>query len=192
MSEYDAVNLILGKQRTTETGKGLSGLRYRCFTRELQHAIADYVDGGGALFVSGAYIGYDLFKGKGSDATERDFARNTLHIDFTTERATRSGQATTVLRNAAHPLTAGEYRFCTDYTSECYTVNSTDAFLPAGEGACALMRYSDTGLPAAIGWRGADNGATFVMGFPFETITDAESRDVLMNDIMKFLKTNRQ
>lgn len=192
LSEYDAVNLILGKQRTTETGKGLSGLRYRCFTRELQHAIADYVDGGGALFVSGAYIGYDLFKGKGSDATERDFARNTLHIDFATERATRSGQATTVLRNAAHPLTAGEYRFCTDYTSECYTVNSTDAFLPAGEGACALMRYSDTGLPAAIGWRGADNGATFVMGFPFETITDAESRDVLMNDIMKFLKTNRQ
>ena len=51
-----------------------------------------------------------------------------------------------------------------------------------------MMRYPGSGLPAAVGYRGAYS--TFVMGFPFESITDEGARDVLINDIMKFLKPN--
>ena len=189
LSEYNAAILILGKQRTTKIGRGAFDSRYRCFTAELQKVLSDYVNGGGALFVSGAYIGYDLFRGDESTDADREFARNTLHLDFVTDRATRSSAATTASRRLPVRFAAGEYRFCTEYTPDCYTVNSVDAFAPVGTGAVGVMRYTDSRLSAAIGWHGEQGGATFVMGFPFETITDASARDTLLRDIMNFLTT---
>ena len=190
LSEYNIVNLILGKQRTTTVGRGVFGTQYRCFPVKLQKAVTDYVDGGGALFVSGAYIGYDLFCDEASSDTDREFAHNTLHIDFAADRATRISTAATIQRTIPAHFTAGQYKFCTEYTPECYTVNSVDAFVPACA-AYGIMRYPDSRMSAAIGWRGEHGGATFVMGFPFETICDKEARDVLMKDIMDFL-TNKQ
>lgn len=189
LSEYDAAILILGKQRTTKIGRGAFGSRYRCFTPELQKVLSDYVNGGGALFASGAYIGYDLFRGDESTDADREFARNTLHLDFVTDHATRSSAATTASRRLPARFVAGEYRFCTEYTPDCYTVNSVDAFASVGTGAVGVMRYTDSRLSAAIGWHGEQGGATFVMGFPFETITDASARDTLLRDIMNFLTT---
>lgn len=191
LSEYDAVNLILGKQRTTKIGRGAFDSRHRCFTSQLQDALTDYINGGGALFASGAYIGYDLFRGDVSTDADREFARTTLHLNFVTERATHSATASVASRNLPIRFTTGQYRFCTEYTPECYTVNSTDAFEPAGAGAYGIMQYDDSRLTAAIGWRGEHGGATFVMGFPFEAICDNGARDVLMKDIMDFL-TNKQ
>lgn len=188
LSQYDAVNLILGKQRTTRAGCGKLPPKYKCFSTELQSVITDYLNCGGALFVSGAYLGTDLFDGSESQQSDIDFAKNVLHFDFITTKASRTPTVTTDLRNNPFRLTPRNYTFCAEYSPECYTVNSTDAIAAAGEGAYEMMRYPGSGLPAAVGYRGAYS--TFVMGFPFESITDEGARDILINDIMKFLKPN--
>ena len=154
----------------------------------MQSVITDYLNRGGALFVSGAYLGIDLFDGCDSQQRDIDFAKNVLHFDFITAKASRTPTVTTDLRNNPFRLTPRNYTFCAEYSPECYTVNSTDAIAAAGEGAYEMMRYQSSGLPAAVGYHGAYS--TFVMGFPFESITDEGARDILINDIMKFLKPN--
>ncbi len=191
LSQYNAVNLILGKQCTTKIGRGVFDSRYRCFTAGMQKVLADYINGGGALFASGAYIGYDLFCGEESTDADREFARTVLHLDFVTDCATRASAAIICARNLPVHFSAGRYDFCTEYTPECYKVDSVDAFSPIGSGAYGIMRYADSRQAAAIGWRGEQGGATFVMGFPFETIRESNARDVLLKDIMEFLTTKQ-
>ena len=53
-------------------------------------------------------------------------------------------------------------------------------------GSLAMAYYTDSTLAAAVGYKG-DDCSTFVMGFPFESITDVESRDILMRDIVEYL-----
>lgn len=188
--QYDALNLVLGKQRTTRAGCGKLSPRYRCFTTELQSVITDYLNCGGALFVSGAYMGTDLFDSSESQPCDIDFARNVLHFDFITAKASRIPTVTTDIRNTPFRLTPQNYTFCAEYSPECYTVNSADAIAAMGDGAYETMRYPSSELPAAVGYRGTYS--TFVMGFPFESITDENARDTLLNDIMKFIKHNKQ
>ncbi len=188
LSKYDAVNIIMGKQRTTKTGCGKFPPKYRCFTKELQSVITDYLNCGGALFVSGPYLGTDLFNGSESQPCDAEFARNVLHFDFITAKAARTPTATTDIRSIPFRLSPNNYTFCAEYSPKCYTVNSTDAISATGTGAYEMMRYPSSGLPAAVGFRGPYS--TFVMGFPFESITDEDARNTLLNDIMKFLKPN--
>ncbi len=183
----DAVVLVLGKQRASKTGCGAFAPRYRCFPAPLQQALTGYLGDGGSLFVSGAYVGTDLFIGEDALPEDAVFARNILHIDFLSNRATRASSATTDVKLSPDRLPSATYVFCTEYTPECYTVNSTDAIAPYGDGAYEMMRYPDSALPAAVGYRGGAN-ATFVMGFPFESIRDAGARDALLADILDFLK----
>ncbi len=190
LSRYDAVNLIMGKQRTTKTGCGKFPPKYKCFSSELQSVITDYLNRGGALFVSGAYLGTDLFEGSESQKSDADFARDILHFDFITAEAACIPTVTTDIHSNPFGLAPQDYAFCAEYSPKCYTVNSTDAIAAAGAGAYEMMRYPSSGLPAATGYRG--RYSTFVMGFPFESITDEDSRDTLLRDIMNFLKHNEQ
>jgi hypothetical protein len=53
------------------------------------------------------------------------------------------------------------------------------------------MRYEDSGLCAAVGYRGSE--AVVVMGFPFEGVSGVEARNELMRGVVDFLndKPNR-
>jgi hypothetical protein len=48
------------------------------------------------------------------------------------------------------------------------------------------MRYPTNNQVAAVGYKGTDY-RTFIMAFPFETITDATQRESLMRGILNFL-----
>ena len=183
LSGFNVVDLILGKQRTTTVGRGVVESKYKCFSLDLQRVITDYLKSNGALFVSGAYIGNDLSQSEFDTA----FARDVLRISYMGSGAsvTKQNYVTTKSR-AAVRLTDGEYSYCRDYRPDYYAVNSVDGFA-ATAGAKALMRYPDSNLAAAVGYREEGSGATFVMGFPFESITDGAQRDKLMNDIIKYL-----
>lgn len=183
LSGYNLVDLILGKQRTTKVGRGIVPLRYKCFSADLQRVISDYLKSGGALFTSGSYIGYDLFESEGCSEADKHFAADMLHIVYQGCNVTNSSCAVSKSR-AATRLTCNEYNFCREYNPDYYKVSSVDGFA-ATKGAVELLRYPDSGIAAAVGYR--DECATFVMGFPFESITDDESRDCLMKDIVKYL-----
>jgi len=187
LSGYNLVDIILGKQRTTTVGRGVAESKYRCFTAELQSVIADYLKSNGALFISGAYIGTDLCGSKSSTKADAQFAKDVLHISYmgNSSSVTKLDYVTTYSR-AADRLSGREYKYCREYRPDYYTVNSVDGFAAVGN-AKPLMRYPDSNLAAAVGYRNEQGCSTFVMGFPFESITDENSRDFLMKDIIKYL-----
>ena len=65
-----------------------------------------------------------------------------------------------------------------------YAATHADVLRPEGDAICA-MQYSD-GQSAAIAYSGNDYKA-FVMGFPFECITGAATRNKLMQGILNYI-----
>lgn len=179
---YAAVDLILGKQRTTPIGRGIAESAFRTFPEALQNRLRRYLADGGALFVSGAYVLSDL-DAEGATDRDRSFAGEVLRCRLDRCRESGSGRIRVV---TAHPgFSRGEYRFNTLYRPDCYVVERSDALEPVGTEAFAVMRYDDGGGTAAVACETA--GRTFVAGFPFETIRDAVQRDRLMRDVLAFL-----
>lgn len=183
LSGYNLVDLILGKQRTTTIGRGEFPLRYRCFSVDLKDVIYDYLKSNGAMFVSGSYVGTDLLDSRYSDETDIKFAKEALHISFLGNDITKSDYVT-INSRAAVRFTNARYDFCREYRPDYYNVNSVDGFAAVG-GAKELIRYPDSRIAAGVGYK--DECATFVMGFPFESITNSEDRDLLMKDIVEYL-----
>ena len=56
---------------------------------------------------------------------------------------------------------------------------------PAGKGAFTALRYTSNNQSAGVAFVGKYR--TFVVGFPFETIVDAEIRDKFMAQALRFL-----
>lgn len=190
LADYDFVDLVLGKQRATKTGRDFSEIKYRCFSSAMQSAIETYLTNGGKLFVSGAYVATDLFESVGVTDADARFAKDVLHISLLSNMATQSYAVTTRSR-AAVKLPQADYYLAAQYSPDHYTINSVDALTPVGDGACALMQYADSGHCAAVGHRGS--GSVVVMGFPFEGVIDGVARDEMMRSVTDFLndKLNR-
>lgn len=190
LADYDFVDLVLGKQRATEAGRDFAEIKYRCFTPAMQSAVEAYIAGGGAMMVSGAYVATDLFESVGVTKADERFAKEVLHLSLVTNMATRSYAVTTRSRLSV-TLPQSDYKLSAQYSPDHYAINSVDALMPVGEGAYPLMRYEDSGLCAAVGYRGS--GAVVVMGFPFEGVVGVEARNELMRGVVDFLndKPNR-
>lgn len=180
---YDAVDLILGKQRSTTMGRGTSGYEFKTFPEALQRVLRRYADRGGALLVSGAYVATDLWLGGDAVEADRDFARGVLHYSFGGNMATRRGDVRTV--PSAFADRRYDMRFSTELNDSIYRVESPDILSPAGKGAFTALRYTANNQSAGVAYVGKYR--TFVVGFPFETITDADARDRFMAQTLRFL-----
>lgn len=71
---------------------------------------------------------------------------------------------------------------------QSYPVTSPDCILPMSP-AFPVMTYAIGNTPAAVAYQGSDY-RTFVMGFPFESIREETSRNVIMASILRFLTTD--
>ena len=182
LEQYPAVDLILGKQRTTTIGRGVQEPAFATFSPELQGVLRRYLADGGALFASGAYVVSDLWAGDAPDAG-RAFAEEVLHCTLDTGRAVGRGRVRVVTSH--RDFSRGEYRFNDEYRPDRYIVEAPDALNPAGEGAFSVMRYVENGRTAGVACEAG--GKTFVVGFPFESILSRTERDRLMRDALKFL-----
>ena len=70
LSKYKFIDIILGEEKETAWQKSfadsVNGKHFKAFPEKLQNALRGYTDKGGNLFVSGAYVGTDLFSNKDS------------------------------------------------------------------------------------------------------------------------------
>ncbi len=185
LGNYPAVDLILGKQRTTTMGRGVRDADFKTFPAELQSALESYLAQGGALFASGSYVATDLWTSP--DAADRAFAERVLHYTYDRGQAAQRGRVRVVSSQGG--FSRGEYRFNDEYSADTYVVEAPDALKAAGEGAFPVMRYIENGRTAGVACGG--EAPTFVMGFPFETLADSMQRDRLMRDVLKFLLKNK-
>ena len=78
MNSYKLVDLILGKQRQTKIGRGVSSVEFKTFTKELQSKITDYCKQGGNIFISGAYVASDLWDTEKPLVEDQKFAADVL------------------------------------------------------------------------------------------------------------------
>lgn len=183
LTAYTAVDLILGKQRTTTMGRGVLPAEFPAFSPALQKALRGYGDAGGAIFVSGSFVATDLWTGAGASQEGQRFARDVLHYAYGGNDAIRDNRVRVV--TSRPEFARGEYRYHHILGTGHYVVESPDALEPVGEGTAAVMRYVGGGGVAAVAC--FEGGRTFVMGFPFEAIVSQGQRDRLMCDVLSFL-----
>lgn len=190
LNDYKYTDLILGKERQTKMGRGgVNPLEFKTFSKAMQEAITAYCNQGGNMFISGAYVGTDLWDNHLNKAEEADkkFATDVLKYKWRTGHAAVMGKVKCV----PSPFTAlsGNYTYYNELNPDAYVVEAPDAIEPASKDAYTMMRYSENNLSAGVAYSGTYK--TCVLGFPFESIRTASERDALMNAVLTFFSRNK-
>jgi N-acetylmuramoyl-L-alanine amidase len=167
LGEYNIVDWILGEESyQDETLNGTEQARLR-----------DFLDGDGALFISGSEIGWDL-DNLGSWA-DRDFYNRYLRANYVGDDA-----ATYQVAPASGSIFAGLSAFGFD-TPGMYDTDYPDRLGPSYGSTAALQYQGGYGGTAAVQYAdGCERVVTF--GFPFETI-HAQHRIAVMARVLDFL-----
>ena len=182
LSEYEVVDLILGKQRTTTIGRGAFEPRFQAFGEAMKSALRDYTANGGNLVVSGSYALSDLWHSPLATDDDRTFANEILHASFAGDMATQRGVVRMPVTKFS--ATTAELEFTTELNSEIYCVESPEVVRPADKETQTILRYRSNNRSAATAYCG-DYGVV-LLGFPFETITSADSRKELMQKVLDY------
>ena len=183
LNDYPMIDLILGKQKLTTVGRGAYPPRFKTFPALLQARITDYCRAGGNIFVSGAFIGSDLWNNEYANETDRKFAQEVLKYKWRTGHAAVTGNVKNVF--SPFPQWKGNYHFYSKLNPEVYAVESPDAIEPAEESSHTIFRYSENNTSAGIAYSGGYK--TCVLGFPFETISEESQRNQFMQSLLEFM-----
>ena len=165
-SPYAMIDLLLGLERND----GHSLQYYKTIGTTMQYVLQAYTSTGGALLVSGAYLGCDMM----SDGEQR-FMSNVLKCRY-------AGRSMAPDNNINGMGTTIQYY--KELNEEHYAATSADILQPV-QPAFTAMQYGD-GLDAAVAYRGKDY-RSFVMGVPFECIQGQQKKNDIMRGILNFL-----
>ncbi len=183
LKKYFAVDLILGQERETKTGKGK---RYKIFKEPIRQVLTNYLESGGNLFVSGSYTGSDIWMREECNPDEIKFAEQILRYRWQQDAASENGKV--VNRSDYIPQFKADYTFCTTFNRNQYAVKSPDAIEPVN-GSFRILSYEDTQFPACVGYRGKYSAV--IAGFPFETIQTEDERSTFMKEILDFFEQEK-
>lgn len=185
MQDYKAVDLVLGKQKITTVGRDTT-VRYEAFPPKLREALTRYLDKGGRLMVSGAYVASDLLDPRASAGGEA-FAAGVLGVLPDSVSVTRSGSLEGIGGAMKSGLQGRTYRYSNTLNEQQYIVERPDALRPApGVKAEEMLTFSDTdGGAGYLVKRG--KGKVAVMSVPFESLADPNQRRLLMTETMNWL-----
>lgn len=179
LSDYHTVDLILGKQKSTVTGRGHKGVRFRTFPEKLQKELRKYVEKGGDLIVSGQYVASDLYDSR-STPSDRKFAEEVLGIAGATGEDRQSG---TVRDN-----TGKSHRYSSTLNEEHYIVERPDVIIPTDDSRSEeLLTFGETGNRAGQ-TLSFGRGKVAVLSVPIEAFTESEDRVSLVKRILNRLK----
>ena len=187
LNEYKTVDFILGKQCQTKMGRGgVKPLEFKTFSKDMQAAIAEFCNQGGSIFVSGAYVGTDLWDNRLTKPLEEDkkFATEILKYKWRVGQATTEGKVKAV--TSLFPMFEGDYWYFNELNPDSYVVEAPDAIEPATDDAYTIFRYSENNLSAGVAYKGKYK--TCVLGFPFESIKTTGERERLMKAVMVFFE----
>lgn len=188
LSGYPMIDFIFGEEKATPKHNPVlneqTGPDFTIYSHELITVIKDYLESGGNIFISGAYIGTELFAAGKTDSLFLQFAREQLHLRRSTNsHASRTGMVHSVYNSFLPKGTSLEFN--TALNDSMYAVEAPDEAV-GSKHTDELLRYSENLFPAAYGYRGK-HGIVF-FGFPFESITGADSRSEVMKSIFQYLE----
>ena len=183
LKKYKMIDLILGEEKKTNWQKpfadSVNGIQFEAIPTQLQKQLVDFLEKGKSLFVSGAYVGSDLFSS--NDSLSIQFAKNTLHFNLVTDHAAKTGEIfptrSSFLKNIF------SIKFSSELNDSIYAVEAPDAIAPTN-GAETILRYKENQFSAGVSYKGSYNVVVF--GFPFETISKSEVRNDIMKAVIKY------
>ncbi len=184
INDYTLLDLILGEEKEVGGPKAGSPRDFRSFPKPFQEKIKSYTQAGGNLFLSGAYVGYDLFDNN-NDSLDMQFGEEVLKYKFRTNHAVKTGKLSIIAQDIFQLDNPQNLAFNTQFHPSQYKVESPDAIEPMSPDAVTILRYSENNTSAAIAASGDNNIVVF--GFPFESILTETSRHTVMSAILKFL-----
>ena len=164
---------IMDVATALQRNDGYSRRSEKAIPAYLQLHIRNFTQKGGALLLSGAYIGTDMIS-----VSETAFMRDLLKCNFTgsyrESNDTLSGMGTHI-------------RFYHALNDRHYAATSTDMLQPIAP-AFATMVYAN-GQGAAIAYSGSYKAVT--IGFPLECIQEQKQMNLIMRGLLTFLSTNK-
>ena len=185
LTDYRIADIILGEEKEDRQGRAAADSSrsspFKTFPAELAYAVRKFAQNGGRFFVSGAYVGTDLFAGRGERSWQRRFGEDILRIYWVTDHAARTGRVSPALNDS---LGFPTIQFNSGYHPRIYTVEAPDAINPIN-GSRTILRYAENGFSAATAYSGAFRNVVF--GFPFETILSEQIRTKVMQVVLNFL-----
>lgn len=166
LGDYDAVVWLSGEESTDD----------QTFDTTERAAIADYLDGGGKLVVSGAELAWDLdYLGTADMAS---FYEDTLRATFVGDDADTY---------SVGPVKGGIFDGIPElgfYTPARMSVDFPDVIAPANGGVAQLTYLGGEGGTAAVSYDGKYKIVN--MGFPIESIDGKDTRTLVMERILDF------
>jgi N-acetylmuramoyl-L-alanine amidase len=181
---FKTIDLIFGEEKSTPFFYDTSKIDFRIYTPDFMDRIKSLAEAGKSIFMSGAYVGSELLIPRDSSAIK--LAEQYLHFKYRTDHAVKTGGF--YATDYAKQSFSGNYFFNTDLTGPVYQVEAPDAIEPAGKGAVCAFRYSENNSSAGVAYRGKNK--CVILGLPFETIEDEEQRNLLMKQILNYLKND--
>ena len=186
LADYTFVDLICGEEKETEWPKeysdSLLGKQFKIFTDEFRSVIGSYLFAGGNIFISGSYIGSDLYLGKPKDDPGVLYAQDTLKYKLDADHAVRNGAVFSIDQDFFPQDITIEFN--TSLSEDVYSVEAPDA-IGAINGSKTLLRYTENRFSAGIGYK--NQYGIIAIGFPFETIIPENTRTQLMKSILTYL-----
>jgi hypothetical protein len=168
LSQIAAIDYIAG----AECDAPQNLLPFKTFDAETRRALTSYLNDGGALLVSGCYLGSDA-----KTTEEKAFLRETLKCEFAGTARCDSTEMVSGL-GLEIPVHRG-------IISECYPIQSPDILTPTDSLAFPAFAYYGGGS-AGVAYGGADYRLV-AMGFPFESIKDKKIQIQAIEAILRFL-----
>ena len=168
MNNYALTDLILGLERND----GYSLVTYQTFPKALRDQLKAYTSQGGALLVSGSYIGRDMRL-----PADRDFLANVLKCQY-------GGTNTDSLESDTIQGLGLTFTFHRQLNDRHYAAQHPDNLLPVAP-AYSAMVYRDE-QSACVAYGGNDY-RVLTIGFPFECIREEQTRATIMRGLLAFL-----
>ena len=115
------------------------------------------------------------------------FAADVLGYKWSAGQASKVGTIKAVRNGLVDFSGLGTFEFHNCVNPECYSVESPDGLEPASAAGKTVLRYTDTGISAGVGYEG--NGyRAMSLGFPIEVLNNEEDIDQIINITLEFFK----
>lgn len=187
-SEFPVVDIIMGKQKEIQIGRGEVPNRFKTMTPELMNALTEYTRTGGNVMLTGSFIASDIWDKKNAVEEEKTFAADILGYKWRVGQAAAEGAIYAVPSIHKALSDVGTWEYEVSLNDKIYAIESPDAVFPADtKTGATVLRYSENNIPAGVAT--FKNGyKTFVMGIPFEVISGDDKRNALMNRVLRFFE----
>ena len=169
--DFDVVDVFMGLQRKTDYAV-MEHPEYLAITPAMHALLSHYAKQGGALMMSGSYLGEESLTHATTKALLNDvfYAEERGYITNWSEQGIYGLGITMDIPRWINP--------------EHYAVTRPEVFTPIGDAFTPLV-YEHSRFSAAVAYRGTHR--SILLGFPFEAIRSARDRNLVMSSVLDFL-----